>query len=103
MGIEYSSASVYIEQAQDLKDRIAKIEKVIDALYTAAESAAENQDITSYSLDDGQTSISAQYRNPDQAFKAIEHFERLKQMYINKLNGRRTRLIPGDNFKGRYR
>lgn len=100
MAIRYSSEQVYLDEAQDLKDKIARIEKIIDGLLKAAESAAANQDISSYSLDDGQTSISASYRSAEDALAAVQQWEKLKDFYKNRLNGTDVfQLKPASNFR----
>lgn len=98
--VTYSSADVYIESASTLKEKIAKIDAIIVALEATALKAAAGDDISSYMLDDGHTKINTMYRGVDSVMKSIESFEKLKQMYINRLNGRMVRLVDGKNFKG---
>ena len=99
--VVYDSASIYIEGAADLRDRIARMEAIINALMTTAIKAVEQGDISEYMLDDGQTKIKAVYKDPDQITAAIIGFERIKQIYINRLNGRGIRLVDSKNFTGR--
>lgn len=96
--VTYDSAAVYIDTATSLKEKIIKIDAVISALTDAALKAASNEDISEYSLDNGQTKIKTIYKSSASAFKAIEAFERIKQMYVNRLNGRIVRLVDGKNF-----
>jgi len=99
MATYYESVDKYLGTAQDLKDRINKIEQVITALYNTAERAAAKGDISQYSLDDGQVRISTTYKSVEDIMHSIESFEKLKQMYINQLQGRMVRLVDGRNFK----
>jgi len=99
----YTSISLYIESATDLEDKVVKYNAIISALEDAALKGAEMQDIEEYWLDDGQTKIKNVYRNPNDIFKAILSYERLRQICLNKLNGRGMRLIDFDsnsNCKG---
>jgi len=96
--IEYSTASVYIECANDLREKIARIDAVITALETTALVAAEKNGISEYWLDDGQIKIKTMYRNGSEVAASIDAFERIKQRYINQLNGRKFTLVDGKNF-----
>lgn len=98
--VYYDSASLYIEQATTLRGKITAIENIINGLLSTAATAAANDHITEYSLDDGQTKIRAVYRSVREIEASIQSFERLKQLYVNRLNGRVTRLVDGKNFNG---
>lgn len=89
----FESISLFIETATCLKDKILKIDAIIVALEDAALKGAEGQDIDEYWLDDGQTKIKNVFRDPNQIFNAIIRYERLRQMYLNRLNGRGMRLV----------
>jgi hypothetical protein len=97
--VEYDSAAIYIQSATSIKDKINKIDTVISALMDAALKAASNEDITEYSLDNGQTKIKCIYRGSDSALQAIKGFEQIKNMYINQLNGRSFRLVDAKSFR----
>jgi len=95
----YQSTAEYVNSAQSLQDKIARIDAVITLLLdNMAVAAAGNAEFKEYSLDDGQTRIRAVYNTIVDIERSIYSFERLKQLYINQLNGRITRLIDGRNF-----
>lgn len=98
MPVVFDSAAAYVESCKTLKDKIAAIDAIIDALETTALKAASTGNITSYSLDDGQTRINTVYRNAAEVEASISAFEKIKQRYINRLNGHRTRLVDSKNF-----
>ncbi len=97
-GITYDSAQLFIESATSLEDKICKIDLVISALLTSALKAAETGNITEYTLDDGQTRIQTEYRDPAAVSRSIRAFQTIRQDYINQRNGRTFRLNPGENF-----
>lgn len=99
--VYYDSAYKYIDCASTLRDKIAKIEIIISALEDTALKAAANDNITEYSLNDGQTIIRTVYKGADAVLASIQAFEKIRQMYINRLNGRMIRLVDGKNFTGR--
>lgn len=97
----YDSAYIYIENCKSLQEKIDAIDLIIESLFSAATKAAGKDGISEYQLNDGQTIIKTVYRSVNQIFSSISAFERLKQMYINKLNGRVIRLVDEKNFNGR--
>lgn len=96
--VVYKSADIYIETATSLRDKITKIDAIITALTATALKSAATDNITEYRLDDGQTKIETIYKGTDAIFKSIHAFEKIKQMYINQLNGRSMRLVDSKNF-----
>lgn len=80
---------VYIDSATTLLERIARIDAIIDALLLQMSNVGtSHSDLASYSLNDGQTTISTQYTTPELITNAINGFERMRERYLNKLNGR---------------
>lgn len=100
MAVYYKSADIYIESATSLCDKINRIDQVIDALLSNALKAAANDDIEEYSLNDGQTIIRTSYRGAEAVQKSINAFEGIKQMYINRVNGRVFRLVDSKSISG---
>lgn len=99
--VVFDSAAIYIDSVTSIKEKIVRIDAIITALETTALKAAETGSVTEYTLDDGQTKIHQVYRSPMEVQRSIEAFETIKQRYINKLNGRVTRLMDSQNFTRR--
>jgi len=97
----FDSAQLYLESSQTLADKVRKIDDIILALEAVALKAADREHISEYTLNDGQTTIRANYNGALGVLKAIEGYEALRQMYLNRLNGRMVRLVPGTNFTRR--
>lgn len=76
------------------------VDAIIDALLLQAADTAGTSNYSEYYLDDGQTRISTKYRSVMDVQAGIFAFERLRQMYLNRLNGRMIRLVDGKNFRG---
>lgn len=91
--VEYDSAAIYIQSSTDLCDKIAKIDLIIAALEDTALSSAANDNIEEYWLDDGQSKIKTKYKGTDEIFKSIYSFEKMRQIYVNRLNGRVVRMV----------
>lgn len=96
--VTYDSAAIYIDQATDLQDKINRMDQVISALMTTALNAASTANFSEYQLNDGQTVIKTVYRTVEDIQRSIMAFERLRQMYVNRLNGRAFRLVDSKNF-----
>lgn len=99
--VVFDSSAIYIDCASTLVEKIARINAVITALETTALKAAETGNFNEYWLDDGQTKIKTVYRNPADIERSITAFEKIRQRYINQLNGRVVRLVDGKSFIGR--
>jgi basic membrane lipoprotein Med (substrate-binding protein (PBP1-ABC) superfamily) len=95
----FDSAQIYIDSATSLQDKITRIDAVIDGLLTSALKAAGTGNVSEYGLNDGQTQIKTVYRSVSEVMKSIEAFEALKQLYVNRLNGRVVRLMDSKNFR----
>lgn len=98
----YTSAAIYIESCSTIRDKIAAINRVISALQTVALTAAETGQFSEYDLDDGQSKIKTVYRSVEDIGRSIIAFERIKQGYINDLQGSHMRLTDQGNFINRF-
>jgi len=86
---------LYIENSSTLKERITRIDNIIEALeLQMLNVGVDNSDVQNYSLDDGQVKISTLYRSPSEIANAIDKYTRIRERLINKLNGRGFVLRP---------
>jgi hypothetical protein len=101
-GIYFTSTRKYIESFTTVRDRIAAIDRAIDALILlcADTEIIEKQYIDEYSLDDGQTKIRAKYRNIESIQASIEALYKVRNLLVNRRTGRHFRLVDGRNFTG---
>jgi hypothetical protein len=98
----YDSSAIYIASATSLKEKITRIEAVIFALEETALTAASGDNVTSYTLDNGQTKVNTMYRSAAEIANSINAFQRIKTRYINQLNGGSiVRLVDSSNFTRR--
>lgn len=95
----YDSAYIYVDSCTSVKEKITRIDAIITALEDTALKSAANDDIKEVNLDDGQTKIRTEYKGTDAVLKSIEGFIKLKNYYVNKLNGRVTRLVDSKSFR----
>ena len=97
--VTYSKAGIFIDQCGDNPVEAAlRCDLVIKALFSAMLNVAEDSGITEYMLDDGQTKITQAYRNPLEISRSIEAFQKIKQYYLNQINGNVVVLVDGKNF-----
>jgi len=89
----YASPRLYVQDASSIADKITRIETIIDLLLQTIESAALEDDVEEYRLDDGQTRINVKKRSAEQMMKSINAMQYLLNMYQNKYNGRTMRLL----------
>ena len=96
--VYFESEKVYVASATTNAARLVKIDALIDALLLSSINSMTNADVQGYMLNDGQTVIKTEYRDPAQIANTIKSLENMKQYYLNQLNGRRVRLMDGKNF-----
>lgn len=101
MALYFDNCGLYIESQTTLRAKITAINAIIDALESQALVAATNQNesLSEYQLNDGQTIIRQTYRGVAGIAKAINDFEAIKQRYINRLTGRVYRALDSKNFR----
>lgn len=97
----FASETLYIDSVTDMVAKVEAIDAIIAALLVIATSAVGNEDIEEYTLDDGQTKIRTRYRGMSAILKAIQDYEKLRQMYLNRLNGRVIRLVDSRSVLNR--
>lgn len=95
----YSTAGIYIASKSSIREKITAIDNIINLLLAEAANSAGTESVSEYSLDDGQSKIRTLYRGSAGVMAAIASFERLKNYYVNQLNGRVVRLSDKTNFR----
>lgn len=82
--------SIWLESKTDLASRVAAIEVLIDKMILKIGESLDEKNVTieRYWLRDGQMDIQTTYRTLDDIYKSVTTLERMKQMYLNRLNGR---------------
>lgn len=91
----YNSAFEFINSGKDIKDKIIKIDAIIAALLETALTAAVDDNLTEYSLDDGQTKIRSVYKGADAVLRSIDAFEKIRNRYVVQYN----RMCTGSIFR----
>ena len=97
----FDNIGYYLEGADTILERIRRIDQVLLALENAAITSAMGQHIDEYWLDDGQSKIKTIYRSSHDIEKSITAFDKIKQRYLNRLNGRTINLRDSRSIKYR--
>jgi hypothetical protein len=89
--------------AASIKAKIAEIDVLIDELFNSAMKSVSTGNIMEYDLDTGQTKTKIKYTSVSSVVASIEDYEKLRQMYVNMLNGSTGvhRLIDERNTRRR--
>lgn len=90
---EFVNSASFTNRTDLYKDRITKIDLVIDALLTNVLEAAGTNNIEEFQLNDGQTIIKTIYNGADDVFKSITVAEKLRTYYQNQITGHTFRMI----------
>jgi sulfur relay (sulfurtransferase) DsrF/TusC family protein len=98
MAILYYSLNANFESCTSIQAKIAKLDVLIDTLFTTATKATSTGNIASYKIDDGQSIQEVYYRDMEQVMKALKAYEQQRQFYVNKLLGNEYRQVSGKNL-----
>lgn len=97
MNSNYITLSEYIESKSKLIGKIQTYDLIIKKLEEAMLLAIESGHIKQYEFDDGLMKVRTEYRSVNDIANAMTGYERLRQMYINRYNGR-VRVLRGGNL-----
>lgn len=96
MNAEYTTIPQFIEQASKLIGKIATYDALIEAFEKSILESTTSGHLLQTELDDGQMKLRVQYRNTKDMVTAMEGLIKLRQMYINRYNGRSVVLRSGN-------
>ena len=90
------TVSSYIECGQTYREKIQRIDNLINVFELKLLDVSESISYDEYALNDGQMNVRTKYRSSNDVLQAIDNLEKLKQRYVNKLNGRTVVLRSGN-------
>jgi len=96
MNAEYMTISEYVECKSKLIGKIATYDILIEGMEKAVLEATVSGHLNQWELDDGQMKVRSMYRNPVEMVRALKGLEAMRQIYINRANGRGMRLVGGN-------
>lgn len=98
--MEYT-VTQYLESKATLRERINAIDALIDSMILRIGEVVNgmNVSVEEYQMDDGQMKIRTRYRNVKDVEDGVASLEKLKQMYVNRLNGRVFNLRDQRTFR----
>jgi len=80
-------------------EKIAQIDAIIESLINTALVSVGNGNMIQYKIDTGQTKQEVEYTTPGQVTAAIKEYEKIRQIYNNKLTPRTFKLTNYKNFR----
>jgi len=83
---------------QQICDRIAEIDAILDSLYSIALVSVGNGDVSEYEIDTGQTKQKVKYTSTASVRNSIDGYEDLRLKLQNQLAPRKVRLMHSKNF-----
>lgn len=102
MGVYYPSFRAYFEDADTLEMKVTRLNTIIDAQLTLAATSGLEDDVKEYRLNDGQTIINVTRRSVEEIMSTVRKLELVRQMYINRINGRGMRLVDHEDTRFLY-
>ena len=79
--------------------KIAQLDAIIESLFEVALVSVGNGNMMQYELDTGQSKQKVEYTSPKQVTDAIESYEKIRQLFVNKLSPRQIKLTNYKNFR----
>lgn len=98
MAVQYYSLDANYESCTSIRAKIAKLDVLIDSLFTTATKTTATGNIASYKIDDGQSIQEVFYTNMKQVMAALKVYEAQRQYYVNKLTGNEYLQVSGKNL-----
>lgn len=99
--ILYYELYLNFETCTSIRAKITKIDAVIDALLTTALKSVQTGNRVEYQIDTGQTKQKVVYSSTESVTKAIQEYEKIRQIYVNKLTGSEFRNVDQRNLRRR--
>jgi hypothetical protein len=91
----YENISCYLESKKTILERINAIDVLIDKMILSIANTIDggSVNISEYDLDDTQVRVRAKYRSVQEVQSGIDSLEKMKQMYVNRYQGRVVNLV----------
>jgi len=98
---EYENISTYLMSKTSVIDKIRAIDNLIDLMIVsmAEYATGSGSTISEYQLDDGQVKIKTGYRSLTEITNGLKNLEHIRQIYINRFNGRCVVLRDLKSFR----
>lgn len=96
MNTDYMTIPQFFECKSKLIGKIATYDLLIESMEQTLMSGIESGHLLQWELDDGQMKCRSQYRNVNDLTEAMNGLIKLRQYWINRANGRTTRLVGGN-------
>ena len=96
MNIDYLSIPQYLDSKKTISDKIKAYDALISSMEAAILEGIGSGHLAEYEMDDGQMKVRGRYRSIAEMTRAIKALEAMRQMYINRYNGRVTVLRGGN-------
>lgn len=97
--VVYNNFVEYINLSANVKEKIARINAIIEVLEDSELRGASAGEILEYQLDDGQTKIRTVYKDLRSISHTIEALESRKARLLNRVLGHRYGLKDGNTNK----
>jgi hypothetical protein len=100
--IRYQKLDLNLEVCENARDKITKIDAIIDTLLTTAATSVARGNVARYELDTGQTRTKVEYTSPKEVADTVEMYRRLRKYYENDIVPRVIKAVDGGSMRGTY-
>jgi hypothetical protein len=95
MNAEYMTIFQYVECKEKLIGKVAVYDLLIEGLEKSILEATVSGQYAEYEMDDGQMKVRSRFRSIDQMIAGMQGLRKIRQDYINQINGRGIRMVGG--------
>lgn len=88
----------YIDSKTSILSKITAINNLIDALLLETITSISNSGTATLSMDDGQMKVTTGFRSVSEITSGVVELEKIKQIYVNRYNGRGMVLRGKSNY-----
>ena len=97
MNANYTSISHFVEEKSKLIGKVATYDLLIEGMEAAILESTVSGHLVQYELDDGQMKVRTMYRNTKEMVATMDGLIKIRQRYVNKLNGS-VAVLRGGNL-----
>jgi hypothetical protein len=96
MNAEYTTIEHFVEEKSKLIGKVATYDLLIEGMEKSILESTISGHLIQYELDDGQMKVRTMFRNTNEMVEAMIGLIKIRQMYINRYNGRSVVLRSGN-------
>ena len=96
---DYCTIDLNLSICSNARDKIAKIDELIDFLLASALPSVQQGNYAEYEIDTGQTKQKVKYTDPSEVVNTIGLYRKLRKQYENDIIPRKVGLVDSKSIR----